>query len=295
MIKLRLGLRLGLGLGSVALAAVIAGPAMAADLKVKAPIYKAPPPVIAAYNWTGFYVGGNVGYSWGNWDPGSNFPVLDGTTTFFPPNSGFVDHWDCTSFGPFCSSRANVHGALGGIQGGYNRQFDRWVLGVEGDIQVTGQSRTENGSIIYTGVATPTCDSTVGSNPCRVNVSNQWKLPWFGTLRARAGFTSDRWLVYATGGLAVGEARSNFTFTENQFVNVALTVQDSVVKAGWTVGAGVEAMLGNNWSVKAEYLYIDLGSHTVTSINPTGFGPPTFVQSYSIRDNIVRLGANLKL
>jgi outer membrane immunogenic protein len=288
-------LRLGYGLGSVALGAMIAGHAMAADLKVKAPIYKAPPPVIAAYNWTGFYVGGNVGYSWGNWDPSSNFPVLDGTTTFFPPNSGFVDHWDCASFGPFCSSRANVHGAVGGIQGGYNRQFDRWVLGVEGDIQVTGQSRTENGSIIYTGVATPTCDSTAGSNPCRVNVSNQWKLPWFGTLRGRVGFTSDRWLIYATGGLAVGEARSNFTFTENQFVNVALTVQDSVVKAGWTVGAGVEAMLGNNWSVKAEYLYIDLGSHTVTAINPTGFGPSTFVQSYSIHDNIVRLGANLKL
>jgi outer membrane immunogenic protein len=280
-------------LAGVALVALSSGLALAADLRVKAPVYKAPPPT-PIFSWTGFYVGANAGYSWGDWRPSSNFPIFDGATTFFPPNSGFIDGWDCTSFGPFCSARANVRGALGGAQVGYNRQFDKWVLGIEGDMQATAQKREENGTIIYTGVGTSTCDSTVGSNPCRITVSNHWELPWLATLRGRIGFASDRWLLYATGGLAVGEARFGFTFTENQGANVALTVSDSVVKAGWTLGAGVEAALGNNWSVKAEYLYIDLGSHTISAANPTGFGPLVVNQSFNIRDNIVRAGINYR-
>jgi outer membrane immunogenic protein len=275
-------------LGGIALAALIVGPALAADMPVKAPVYKAPPPVVV-YNWTGFYVGVNAGYSWGDWKPGSNFPVFDGTTTFFPPNSGFINNWDCGSFGPFCATQANVRGALGGAQAGYNWQSDKWLLGIEGDMQATAQKRVENGTIIYTGISTSTCASA-GPTPCLVTVSNRWELPWLGTLRGRLGFASDRWLFYATGGLAVGEARSSFTFTENQYANVALTVPSSVVKAGWTLGAGVEAAVGNNWSVKAEYLFIDLGSHTVSAANPTGYGPLVFNQSYNIRDNIVRVG-----
>src|SRR5258708_1216248 len=111
--------------GSIALATLIAGPAMAADMPVKAQVYKAPPPV-AVLSWTGFYVGANAGYSWGDWKPSSNFPVFDGTTSFFPPNSGFIDTWDCASFGPFCAAKANVRGAIGGGQAGYNWQSDKW-------------------------------------------------------------------------------------------------------------------------------------------------------------------------
>ena len=276
-------------IGCIALTTLIAGPALAADLPVKAPAYKAPP--VAVFSWTGFYVGANAGYSWGDWKPSSNFPIFDGTTSFFPPNTGFINDWDCSTFGPFCAGKANVRGALGGAQAGYNWQSDKWFFGVEGDVQATAQKRTENGTINYTGVATPPCDDIAGP-PCVVTVSNRWELPWLATLRGRLGLANDRWLVYATGGLAVGEARSSFTFTENQGANVALTVPSSVVKAGWTLGAGVEAALGQNWSVKAEYLYIDLGSHTVSAVNPTGFGPAVFNQSYRIHDNIVRAGIN---
>jgi len=188
-----------------------------------------------------------------------------------------------------------ICGAIGGAQAGYNWQFDKWVFGIEGDMQATAQKRVENGTIIYTGVSSQTCDSSVGSaNPCKVTVSNRWELPWLGTLRGRLGFASDRWLFYATGGLAVGEARSSFTFTENQSVNVALTVPGSVVKAGWTLGAGVEAALGQNWSAKAEYLFVDLGGHTVSAANATGFGPAVANQSFNIRDNIVRVGINYR-
>jgi outer membrane immunogenic protein len=280
-------------LAGLTVAVLMAGSAKAADLPVKAPVYKAPLST-AVYNWTGFYVGANAGYSWGDWKPSSNFPVFDGTTNFFPPNSIFATNWDCASFGPFCSTKANVQGALGGAQAGYNWQSDRLLLGIEGDIQATAQKRSENGTTIYTGIGTATCDSTAGSNPCRVTVSNRWDLPWIATLRGRLGFVSDHWLFYATGGLAVGEARSSFTFTENQGANVALTVPSSGAKLGYTLGVGVEAALGNNWSVKAEYLFVDLGSRSVSAANSTGFGPIVFNQSFNIRDNIVRAGINYR-
>lgn len=246
-----------------------------------------------AYRWSGFYAGANVGYSWGGWHPTSNFPIFDGTTTFFPPNSSFVNIWDCNSFGSFCSTRADVRGAIGGGQAGYNWQSGKWLLGIEGDLQATGQKRQENGTVIYTGVSTPTCSSAPGSpNPCKVTTSYRFELPWLGTLRGRVGFVADQWLFFATGGLAVGEARSSFSFAENQGTNVAWTTSDSAVKAGWTLGAGVEAAVGKNWSIRTEYLFVDLGSRTLSATNPTGYGPAIFNQSFKVRDNIVRVGVN---
>jgi outer membrane immunogenic protein len=207
----------------VSMAAIAASLILFASQAAAAPV---------AYNWTGYYVGANAGYGWGNWEPSSNFPVFSGTSYFFPPNSGFVETWDCASFnGPFCNGNASVHGALGGLQGGYNWQSGQWVYGVEADLQATGLKKTLDATVSYTGVAIGGfCDSTVGTNPCKITTSNDYKLPWLATVRGRLGYASNDWLLYATGGLAVGEAKSSFTFTENQGANVSLTVQDSVVK-----------------------------------------------------------------
>jgi outer membrane immunogenic protein len=75
--------------------------------------------------------------------------------------------------------------------------------------------------------------------------------------RGRLGFTpAERWLVYATGGLAYGDV------TTNQALNVngaSVFLNSTALKLGWTVGAGLEIAVGNGWSVKFEYLYIDLG------------------------------------
>ena len=88
--------------------------ASAADMPVKAPVSKAP--VIVPYNWTGFYVGANAGYTWGPWDASSSQVIFDPSTTHSP----------------------KVNGWLAGLQGGYNWQSGAWVYGLEGDIQITG-------------------------------------------------------------------------------------------------------------------------------------------------------------
>lgn len=114
-------------------------------------------------------------------------------------------------------------GFVGGVQAGYNFQNGPWVFGVEGDIQAAG------------------ADDTFAP----------WKFsnPWFGTLRGRAGYAFSNVLFYGTAGLAFGELRGEtFGWTESH------------TTAGWTIGAGVEVGLVPNWSVKLEYLYIDLST-----------------------------------
>ena len=114
-------------------------------------------------------------------------------------------------------------GFVGGVQAGYNFQNGPWVFGVEGDIQAAG------------------ADDTFAP----------WKFsnPWFGTLRGRAGYAFSNVLFYGTAGLAFGELRGQtFGWAESH------------TTAGWTIGAGAEVGLASNWSVKLEYLYIDLST-----------------------------------
>lgn len=106
-------------------------------------------------------------------------------------------------------------GVFGGLQLGYNWQFNpNWVVGVETDISATD-----------------------------INDAFPQHFDYVGTLRGRIGYTWDRTMLYATGGLAYAEAGiGGFHHTH----------------IGWTIGAGLEWAFAPNWSAKAEYLYIDL-------------------------------------
>jgi outer membrane immunogenic protein len=124
-------------LGAVFAALTFAAPAQAADMPIKGPIYKAAP--APAFNWTGFYFGGHLGYGWGD--------------------SGVGD----------------VDGFFGGVQAGYNWQFNRnWVFGIEADISGTD------------------INTVVGPS----------HIDYIGTARVRLGYTWDRVMFYGTGGLS---------------------------------------------------------------------------------------------
>jgi outer membrane immunogenic protein len=254
-------------LAAAAFALTIA-PALAADLAPK-PVYKAPPaPVAPVYTWTGLYVGANAGYSWGPWDASSN-QQLFATEVF--------------------TDRAKVNGALGGLQAGYNQQYGQWLLGLEADIQITGErdkhTWTDPGSncLLDDVLIPPTC----GGGPA--SVSHEWKFPWFGTLRARGGLlATPNWLLYATGGLAYGESDYDFSFSQPG-AGRAQTISSHVTKAGWTAGGGVETLFASNWSAKLEYLYLDLGTHAVDTRDVDG--APLHIE-HRVRDHILRLGLN---
>jgi outer membrane immunogenic protein len=282
--------------------------AFSADL---APVYtKAPPPVVAVYDWTGFYIGGNVGYSWGRSSTTEAFSdsvlgtILAATTAKF-----------------------DLNGVIGGGQIGYNWQRDKWVFGLEADIQGSDEKGSTNAvcagavpSLLTTAAAVNgTCSlghfgDTAPFNVPGFPVTNSLneKIEWFGTVRGRIGPTiTPTVLAYVTGGLAYGEVKATDTVTGTNItgapngnngpttlVPVAATFGGSSTRVGWTVGAGVEGVISGNWTAKLEYLYMDLGHVSGSFITPVLAPSGNFVTaSYNshITDNILRVGVNYRL
>jgi outer membrane immunogenic protein len=126
-------------------------------------------------------------------------------------------------------------------------------------------------------------------NPALVSVAYDAKLPWFGTVRGRLGYSVGSTLFYATGGYAYGGVKTKVTATA---FGLSTTDSLSATKSGWTAGAGIETpftllgLFGPNWTSKTEYLYVDLGSTSGTL-----FGG-TLVSSTSVKEHIFRTGLN---
>jgi outer membrane immunogenic protein len=262
-------------LGTFALVAFATiGSASAADLP-PAPVYKAPAPPAPVYGWTGFYVGANAGYGWDTRP--TNF---SGTPNIAIEFTGGVLP---TSLSP------NPKGWLGGAQLGYNWQFaPAWVAGLEADIAGAGIKGTASVSPV------------VAAFPDNFTTTISASTKWLGTARARLGvLPTSNTLLYVTGGLAYGETSVSFNTAEFTFGgNCAFglrcaTGTVSSVKAGWTVGGGIEEMIAPHWTVKAEYLYVDLGTQSVTA--PTNApGIVTLTASHTFMENIFRVGVNYK-
>lgn len=261
-------------IGIAAVASLLATGALAADLPVKT-YTKAPVYVEPVFDWTGFYVGGNVGYSWGRSSDTSTVTNGAGTVLF-------------TSAG-----RTNLDGVVGGGQIGYNWQIQSWVFGLEADIQGTDEKGTRNFTC-PTGTCTPTFGVIAVFPGPALPVALSQKIDWFGTVRGRIGFLAiPQVLFYATGGFAYGEVDSKETIG----LAAPQAFSQSNTSVGWTVGAGVEGAIGGNWTARLEYLYVDLskvsGSFATTQ---AAFGGGAIISSYSSRvtDNIVRVGINYK-
>jgi high affinity Mn2+ porin len=236
------------GLSFAALGAI--APAAAADLPafpVKAL------PVADLYDWTGFYVGGHMGYAGGNsnWTANPNqagLPSTSGSVDMTLPIDSF------TESGSFFM----------GFQGGYNYMLaNRIVLGVEADASF-GAFQDLNGLSI--GGLTNFNSPIVGPATYGENVLS------FGTLRGRIGYAPGNWLFYLTGGLA-------WTYDQLSLTQIATGTSDSPLlwRVGWTAGAGVELPIAPNWTAKAEYLwtgypnttvnYPDLGQRITSNLN----------------------------
>jgi len=264
-------LLLGVALGALA----VATSAMAADLPVKAPVYKAP--VVAPYNWTGWYAGANIGYSWGRARGDFDEPTFAAL--------GFPN--------PFSVS-LRPDGLIGGAQLGYNWQNDnKWVFGLEADFQGSGEKDSAaRDPFTFT---LPQVEGTTFT----INQTFDAKIKWFGTLRARAGvLLTPTVLLYGTGGLAYGNIDLSSTVSLTIAVpglsaTTSSSFGESKTRLGWTLGAGIEGAIPNtrDWTWKAEYLYIDFGSISGAGTDPT-IG--AYSWSTKVTDNIARIGVNYR-
>jgi outer membrane immunogenic protein len=122
-------------------------------------------------------------------------------------------------------------------------------------------------------------------------INQSVKTDWLFTARPRIGWTVDNWLLYVTGGLAVTELKYANTFTDT-FGPAFESGSVSQTKVGWVVGESVEYGLTRNWSVKAEYLYIDFGD--VSSSGVISTETDTLSHSADLKANIVRGGINYR-
>ncbi|HEY4140828.1 MAG TPA: outer membrane beta-barrel protein [Pseudolabrys sp.] len=258
------------GVGIVAFG--ITGMAGAADLP-QAPIHRAA--IEAPYNWIGLYAGINGGAGRSN-DNGVSFsPANTDTAIFFP---GVVPG--------NVSGQAN--GVLAGGQIGYNWQTRaNWIFGVEADFDWA--------NIKGSGSASTT---VAFFDP--FTTAAQTKLDSFSSLRARAGYAWDRFLVYGTGGAAFGKAELQTSVLDTRDCGpggVCAANATSKWLVGWTIGGGAELGLTSNLSAKVEYLYYDLGSVSHTAVDPrdTPPGVPVFGSSANYRGSVVRVGLNYKL
>ena len=249
-------------------------------------------PAPAPFSWTGFYVGLNAGYAWGNSDLASSFtcPVTDGTCPYNVPLNQ-------QRFSSDTSGTSRSSGFTGGGQAGYNWQMGNIVLGAETDFNAFHLSRTiaGGGPIPSTGLpwaGTASVDTD-----------------WLFTLRGRAGWTVlPQILLYATGGLAVTKLEVGNTFSGFNFApgpTPAPTPGSSSqadTKAGWTVGGGLEWAIDRNWSLKSEYLFVNFGTVGTTArvngvVNGGGGAvvtPNVFTTTGDLNAHIARVGLNYK-
>jgi outer membrane immunogenic protein len=247
----------------LAVAAAIAGPAMAADLPAAAPV-KALPAYVPAYNWTGAYFGGNVGGTWGTFDfsPTATDNVL-GTT------NGLLN------------ASVNNSSVIGGFQSGYNWEVGNVVLGIEQDLQFTGLKQA------YT-FTTPVASFATGDT-----FSFSSKVDYLSSTRGKVGWAWDRFMLYAAGGLATGVMDTTATYLPQ-----AISFTDAhKFHTGYTVGGGAEYAVTNNISFGVEYRYFNLGKETYNlgAFTPAVGAAQTVSSTVDLKSSEVLARLNIKL
>ena len=226
---------------------------LAADLPIPLPVYAARP---LAYNWTGFYLGGNLGAAWN----GGSFSDPIGNTLSLSPSTQF----------------------LGGGQLGFNYQFyNAIVIGVEADFDwLSNTSSSSNTVVLQNPTAIPT------GSTASVTVNNRW----LTTVTGRVGYTWDRVLFYAKGGGAwVGSNNPALTID-----GAGVPISPTKGNWGFTGGAGIEWAFWGNWSARLEYDFV--GLNQTFTLATSGGGLPTGDQFTGNTRNIqlVNVGINYK-
>jgi len=231
-----------------------------------------------AADWTGFYAGVNLGYSFGRTDA-SVAPF-----TLPPPYDPVVI--------PGETLRLKPRGAVGGVQFGYNWQAANLVFGLETDFQFSGQKNSRQSSRFFFDVP---CNGTTNTCDAYTSTDITAKLSWFGTIRGRIGQDFSGLFGYVTSGLAYGKVKisgiNTIALDELQDGTIDDVYQRpfsaSKTRAGWTAGAGVEGQTRlSNWTWRLEYLFVDLGN--------VSFGDSTLTGASNVTDHIVRFALNYR-
>jgi outer membrane immunogenic protein len=200
--------------------------------------------------WGGFYAGLNIGSAKSDVD----FSAVPNAFFF---NSGVAaDAIAGTYIANNSPASLGASGLTGGGQVGYNWEHGRVVVGLEADISFHDlKKRSDRGPFTDAGFTAHRFVQTTEHN-------------LLVTLRPRIGVTFDRFMVYATAGLSIGNFEVEDTIINN---NGAWQYQgtDSGTRLGWVVGGGVEMKLFGQWSLKGEYLRSEFANSNFRALHST--------------------------
>jgi opacity protein-like surface antigen len=227
------------------------------------------------YSWTGFYAGVAAGGAWGQYDPQ--------TSTV---GDGYMNATQAAAVTAAGAQTIKPTGFVAGIEGGYNWQIGNLLFGLETDLEgVQLEGATNSGDVLYPG-----------TRLSRFTVTSYGNTDWLFTARPRIGFVApNHWLFFATGGLALTQLESDFSFIDNR--GTLESGRLNAVTLGYAVGGGVEAPLTGRLSLKVDYFFVDFpntpGSVTANSLTMS-FPGQVFSHSSDFKADIVRGGLNYR-
>jgi len=180
-------------------------------------------------DWSGPTVGAEYASGWGR--ENDNFTEVTG----YPGTFGSLES----------SDHYHLTGNLAGLNAGFNQQYGVWVVGVAADIALGDIS----------GKSQATFNTGEGTGFSSLSLRNTWQ----STFRVRGGYAFEKALIYAEGGVAIGDARLSYTVDDPTTFDSTLSGSQTKTLVGWTAGAGVQYALTSHWSIGAEGRYLDLG------------------------------------
>jgi outer membrane immunogenic protein len=187
-------------------------------------------------------------------------PVFSWTGFYAGLNVGLgIANTNLAALAPVPGYPGSGSGLVAGAQIGYNYQINNFVIGAEADIGYFGVSRRQ----------------TI------LGIDTSWRTTWDASIRGRAGVAVDRALFYVTGGVAFAD----FSLRQVGGVGVVIDARASQTRVGWTVGAGIEYAVTQNWTVRGEYLYANYGSKSLVA---NGIATPPI----SLQEHKIRVGVN---
>ena len=237
---------------SLALASLMLLPAAASAADYLEPVAPVQAP---GFTWTGLYAGAHAGYGWSDAD----WTLVDNAS----PGA-------CGRCGSVVTS-SDADGFLGGVQVGYNYQFENnIVLGAEAEVSFGDMSGAGSWA------------ASDGPRDAAFNFDAML------TAGPKLGLAADHWLFYGEGGLAALSGE----YTHRNYVS-GNTFRDDASELGWFVGGGVEYAFNSNWSTRVEYNYVDFGGNGVNLSGTRSNGTPgTAVFDVDQSFQVVKVGLN---
>lgn len=231
----------------------------------------------SATNWTGLYLGANAGYGFGKSDVTSTITY----TGYYYPSAALSNAVNASG-----ADSVKPKGFTGGITFGYNAQNGNMVYGFEMDANTFSAKGDRSATGTYPGYPGLT-----------YTVNQTTKATYLATFRGRIGYATGRSLWFGTAGLAMTSIKIEDSFSDN-VAPATESASASKSKAGWTIGGGYELDMQNNWSFKAELLYVNFGKVTVDGGPFTVAGTPSannpVTHTADLKAEVIRVGFNYR-